>query len=96
MFPHLAFDARRRLAYAQESWNAGRGEPGMNRSVERFRGLSRTMQIVAGVIVGAMVLVLLWAFFTSELGRTVALVCCGGVILLVIVGVMSESGMRRR
>jgi hypothetical protein len=69
---------------------------GMNRGVERFRGLSRTMQIIAAVIVGGMILALLVAFFTSDVGRTIALVCCGGVILLVLVGLLSERGMARR
>ena len=46
--------------------------------------------ILAVMIIGGLI-----AFFTSEAGRTVALVCCGGLILLVVVGLVSESGMRR-
>ena len=36
----------------------------------------------------------LFAFFTSETGRTITLLCCGGLILLAIVGAISERGMR--
>lgn len=67
----------------------------MNRGVERFRGLSRGAQIVAGLILAGLILALLIAFFTSEIGRTVALVCCGGVIVVVVIGLLSERGMRR-
>jgi hypothetical protein len=68
----------------------------MNRGVERFRGLSRTMQGIAGLLVAGMFLVLLVAFFTSDVGRTLSLVCCGGLILIVVVGLLSERGMTRR
>jgi hypothetical protein len=68
----------------------------MNRGVERFRGLSTTTQVIAGLILAAMVLALLVAFFASDIGRTVALVCCGAVVLIVVVGLASERGMRRR
>lgn len=68
----------------------------MNRGVDRFRGLSRTGQIVAGLILAGMILILLIAFFTSEIGRTLALICCGGIAVIVIIGLLSEQGMRRK
>lgn len=68
----------------------------MNRGVERFRGLSRGAQIAAGLILAGLILALLIAFFTSEIGRTAALVCCGGILAVVVVGILSESGMRRK
>lgn len=68
----------------------------MNRGVERFRGLSRGAQVVAGLILAGLILALLAAFFTSEIGRVVALVCCGGVIVIVVIGLLSERGMRRK
>lgn len=68
----------------------------MNRGVEQFRGLSRTLQIIAGLIIAAMILALLIAFFTSEIGRIISLVCCGGVAVLVVIGLLSERGMTRR
>jgi hypothetical protein len=68
----------------------------VNRGVERVRGLSRGTQIVAGLILVAMVIALLIAFVTSEVGRTISLVCCGGVMLVVVIGLLSERGMRRK
>lgn len=66
----------------------------MNRQIERFKGASQaTKGLFIAIIVG-MVLIGLYAFFTSELGRTITLVCCGGVVLVIVVGVLSERGMR--
>mgnify|MGYP001159280476 CR=1 FL=1 len=67
----------------------------MGRYVNQYKGFSRSSKSVFWVILAAMVIVGLIAFFTSEAGRTVALVCCGGLILLVVVGVVSEGGMRK-
>lgn len=67
----------------------------MNRGLERLRGLSRSTQVLAGVILMAMILVLLYAFFTSDVGRAAALLCCGGAVALVVIGLISEAGMRR-
>ncbi|MBL8147379.1 MAG: hypothetical protein JNL34_13425 [Anaerolineae bacterium] len=68
----------------------------MNRGVEKFRGLSRGAQVVAGLILAGLILALLAAFFASEIGRAVTLVCCGGVIIVVVIGLLSERGMRRK
>ena len=46
-------------------------------------------------ILAVMIVIGVIAFFTSQIGRTVALVCCGGLILVVVVALISESGMRR-
>lgn len=47
------------------------------------------------IVLAVMIVAGLIAFFTSETGRTIALVCCGGLILLIVIGVVSEGGMRR-
>ncbi|MBE2271467.1 MAG: hypothetical protein IAE80_24755 [Anaerolinea sp.] len=65
------------------------------RYYDRYRNFSRSSRAVFWIILAAMVLVGLCAFFTSEAGRTVSLVCCGGLILLVVVGILSERGMKR-
>lgn len=67
----------------------------MGRYIDRYKGFSRSSKGVFWIILAVMIIVGLIAFFTSEAGRTVALVCCGGLILLVVVGLVSESGMRR-
>jgi hypothetical protein len=65
------------------------------RPTERYRNLSGNSRTIFWIIVAAMVILGLYGFFTSELGRTVALICCGAVILLVVVGLLSERGMQR-
>ncbi len=67
----------------------------MNRGIERLRRMSRASQLLGGMILIAMALVLLYAFFTSEIGRAAAVVCCGGAVLIVVIGLISEAGMRR-
>ena len=63
--------------------------------MNRYRSLSqRTRRIFWGIL-AVMIVVGVVAFFTSELGRTVALVCCGAIVLLLVVGVLSERGMQR-
>lgn len=62
---------------------------------ERYRNLSGTSRSIFWVILVAMIVVGLIAFFTSETGRTVALLCCGGIVVLVVIGILSEQGMRR-
>lgn len=63
--------------------------------MNRYRSLSQSTRSIFWVILAVMVVVGVIAFFTSELGRTVTLVCCGGIVLLVVVGVLSERGMQR-
>lgn len=63
--------------------------------MNRYRSLSQNSRMVFWIILAAMILVGVIAFFTSETGRNVALVCCGGLILLVVVGLVSERGMQR-
>ncbi len=63
---------------------------------DRYSGLSRTSRTVFWVILAAMIVIGLFAFFTSELGRNLALICCGGIVVLILIGIISENGMRRR
>jgi hypothetical protein len=63
--------------------------------MNRYRSLSQSSRNIFWVILAVMVVVGVIAFFTSELGRTVTLVCCGALILLIVVGVLSERGMQR-
>ena len=65
------------------------------RVTERYRNLSGTSRTIFWIILAAMIVVGLIAFFTSETGRNVALLCCGGIVVLVVVGILSERGMSR-
>jgi 4-hydroxybenzoate polyprenyltransferase len=65
------------------------------RYMNQYRQFSRRSRTVFWIILAAMILIGLVAFFTSEIGRTVALVCCGGIVLLIVVGALSERGMSR-
>ena len=47
--------------------------------MNRYRNLSSSSRTIFWIILAVMVVVGLIAFFTSETGRNVALVCCGGV-----------------
>lgn len=66
----------------------------MRYSRNRYNNLSRSARTIFWVVLAAMIVLGLFAFFTSEIGRTVTLLCCGGLILLVVIGVLSEGGMR--
>jgi hypothetical protein len=63
--------------------------------MNRYRNLSSSTRIIFWVILAVMVVIGLIAFFTSETGRNVALVCCGAVLLIGVVGLLSERGMQR-
>jgi hypothetical protein len=63
----------------------------MNR-LKRISVASRTVYII---IIGALILIGLYAFFNSRIGQSAFLICCGGAVVLVIVGIVSEGGMRR-
>ena len=63
---------------------------------DRYSSLSRSSRTVFWVILAAMIVIGLFAFFTSEIGRNITLICCGGIIVLIVVGIVSENGMRRR
>jgi len=57
--------------------------------------LSRNTRIVGWVILSLLIMAVLFAFFSSQLGQNVLLICCGGGILIAVVGILSERGMRR-
>lgn len=63
---------------------------------DRYSNLSRSARTIFWVILAAMIVIGLFAFFTSELGRNITLVCCGGIIVVVVIGIISENGMQRR
>lgn len=56
---------------------------------------SRNTRLVGWAILALLIMAALFAFFSSQLGQNVLLVCCGGGILIAIVGILSERGMRR-
>jgi hypothetical protein len=68
----------------------------VNQQLDRFRNLSRSSRAVFWVIIAAFVAFILYAIFSSRLGQTALLICCGGIVLVAIVGIISEQGMRRR
>ncbi|KXK19208.1 MAG: hypothetical protein UZ15_CFX003002077 [Chloroflexi bacterium OLB15] len=63
--------------------------------MQRYRNLSRNSRILFWAIIAAMVAFVLYAIFSTSLGQTALLVCCGGIILIVVIGLISERGMRR-
>jgi len=63
--------------------------------MNRYRNPSQRSRSTFWIILAVIIVVGGIAFFASDVGRTIALVCCGIVILLIVVGVISEGGMRR-
>jgi predicted Rdx family selenoprotein len=68
----------------------------VNQQIDRFRNLSRSSRTVFWLIIAAFVAIILYAFFSSRFGQTALLCCCGGVIAVAVIGILSEQGMRRR
>jgi hypothetical protein len=64
--------------------------------MERFRALSRPSRAAFWLIIALLAAALLYAVFSTQLGQTALLVCCGGGALVIVIGLMSEAGMRRR
>ncbi len=63
--------------------------------MQRYRNLSRNSRFIFWAIIAAMVAFILYAIFSTSFGQTALLVCCGGGILVIIIGLISERGMRR-
>jgi hypothetical protein len=63
--------------------------------MDRLKDFSLTSRTLYRLIIIGMVVVLIFAFLNSRIGQTAFLVCCGGAVLLVVVGLLSERGMRR-
>lgn len=61
----------------------------------RLSQLSRNTRLVGWVILALLIMALLFAFFSSQMGQNVLLCCCGGGILVAAVGILSERAMRR-
>lgn len=61
----------------------------------RLKRISLTSRTVFWLILGAFVLIGVYTFFSSRMGQTALLLCCGGLIVLAVVGILSERGMRR-
>lgn len=66
--------------------------PELTRRLRNISARARRVYFGIAILVG---LILLYALFTSRAGQTLVAVCCGGLILLAVVGVLSERGMRR-
>ncbi len=66
----------------------------MRKQIERMRGLSSNSRRAGYFVVAVMLVIGAIAFFTSELGRNITLVCCGLVLFLIVAGILSERGMR--
>lgn len=60
----------------------------------RYRNLSTTSRGIFWVILALFVAVALYAFFSSRFGQTALLCCCGGVLVVALIGIVSERGMR--
>lgn len=67
----------------------------MNRYTDPYRNLSRSSRAVFWAILAAFVAIALYAFFNSQFGQNALLCCCGGAIVIALIGIVSERGMRR-
>jgi hypothetical protein len=67
----------------------------MRQQFDRMRNLSGSSRRVGVLILVVMAIIGVIAFFTSELGRNITLVCCGLLLFLIVAGALSERGMRR-
>ncbi|MCC6613826.1 MAG: hypothetical protein IT320_10140 [Anaerolineae bacterium] len=63
--------------------------------MQRFRSLSTTSRSIFWLILALLLAGLLYAIFSTQLGQTALIVCCGGGLLIVVIGVLSEAGMRK-
>ena len=63
--------------------------------MDRFKQISLTSRTIYILVIGVLILIGLYAFVNSRVGQTALLVCCGGAIVLVVVGIISEGGMKR-
>jgi fucose permease len=63
--------------------------------IERYRGLSRTARSIFWIILVLMILALLYTVVTSQAGLILIGICCGGAVLVLLIGLISERGMRR-
>lgn len=61
----------------------------------RLNRFSRNTRLIGWVILVLLIMAVLYAFFSSQLGQNVLLCCCGGGIVVAIAGILSERGMRR-
>lgn len=66
----------------------------MNEFNQKTR-FSRNTRLIGWVILVLLIMAVLFAFFSSQLGQNVLLICCGGGLLVAVVGILSERGMRR-
>lgn len=57
--------------------------------------ISLATRTIFWLILVGMIVLGLFAFFTSRIGQQALLICCGGLVVLVVGGVLSERGMRR-
>lgn len=61
----------------------------------RLRRISLSSRTIFWIIVAVLATGLLYAIFSTQLGQTALLICCGGAVLIVVIGLVSEAGMRR-
>lgn len=62
--------------------------------MRRLRRISSTSRGIFWLILIAFIGIGLYAFFSSQFGQTALLICCGGLIALAVIGILSEMGMR--
>jgi len=67
----------------------------MDDETRNLRNVSRTSRVVFWIILTVLVGFLLYGFFSSSIGQYALLICCGGGLLVAVIGILSERGMRR-
>jgi hypothetical protein len=63
--------------------------------MDRLRNIRLASRTVFWLILIGLIVAVLYAIFSTQLGQMALLICCGGAVLLVVVGLLSERGMRR-
>jgi hypothetical protein len=63
---------------------------------KRLKSVSLTSRTIFWLILVGFIVIGLYAFFSSRIGQTALLVCCGGLIALAVAGILSERGCAGR
>jgi peptidoglycan/LPS O-acetylase OafA/YrhL len=63
--------------------------------MDGFRNIRLASRTVFWIVLIGLIVAALYVFFSSRIGQTALLICCSGLALLVVVGVLSERGMRQ-
>lgn len=64
----------------------------MNNRLQQF---SSTTRLIFWALLAVLIMGLVYGIFSTQFGQNVLICCCGGGLIVSIVGILSERGMRR-